>query len=85
MLLMFAIDSLCCLYRACFSGIESGVEETSVTLADNHSTKNMDSDALMLSMSYGSLRGSSAVRMVITQAYKIICHHMNPLGVIYYT
>lgn len=39
--------------------VESGVEETSVILADNHSTKSMDSDALMLSMSYGSLRGSS--------------------------
>ena len=59
MLLMFAIDSLCCLYRACFNGIESGVEETSVTLADDYSTKSMDSDVLMLSMSYGSLRESS--------------------------
>ena len=41
------------------SMIESGVEEISVILADNHLTKNMDSDTPIPSMSYGSLWGSS--------------------------
>ena len=39
--------------------IESGVEEISVILADNHFTKSMDSDTPISLMSFGSLWGSS--------------------------
>ena len=57
--------------------VESGIEEISATTADTHSIKRMDSDATIPSMSCGYYR--KALRMVITQAHRINCHHVNPL------